>query len=108
MQTGKAEGVGNAAATTVLDFRHRDGSNQLGDLSPGAYSDTTAYRPVNSSAAVADPSRWQPISVLNTHGQARTQIFLTPHWSNVVPFALESASRFRPDPPARYPSRQYT
>src|SRR5438874_5534313 len=34
-------GVGNLAAQAVLDFRHKDGSNQMGDLHPGAYSDYT-------------------------------------------------------------------
>jgi hypothetical protein len=108
MRPATPEGVGNAAAASVLEFRHRDGSNQLGDLSPGAYSDTTAYQPVNFPGVVADPGRWQPLSVVNSHGQAKTQVFLTPHWARVIPFALESASMLRPDPPARYPSRQYT
>ena len=39
--TSTAAGVGNVAAAAVLDFRHKDGSNQLGDLNPGAYSDYT-------------------------------------------------------------------
>src|SRR4051794_31639393 len=38
-------GVGNAACAAVLEFRHHDGSNQLGDLSSGGvpYSDYTGY-----------------------------------------------------------------
>ena len=32
-------GVGNVAAKAVLDFRHHDGSNQLGNLHVGPYSD---------------------------------------------------------------------
>jgi hypothetical protein len=37
-------GIGNVAAAAVLVFRHADGSNQLGDLHPGAYSDYAATR----------------------------------------------------------------
>src|SRR5205085_8474171 len=43
-----AEGVGNVAAEAVLTFRHHDGSNQLGDLASGSYSDYTSYQPINS------------------------------------------------------------
>jgi len=44
--------VGNLAAAAVIAFRRHDGANQLGDLSPGAYSDYTDYRPVNTSDQV--------------------------------------------------------
>jgi hypothetical protein len=96
-------GVGNAAAAAVLEFRHHDGANQLGDLNPGAYSDYTGYAPVNEPARVDDPNRWQPLPLPN--GQA--QRYVTPHWGLVKPFALTSASQFRPDPPALYPSPRY-
>src|SRR5262249_24427244 len=42
-------GVGNLVADAVLQFRHHDGSNQLGDLHAGAYSDYTGYVPVNDA-----------------------------------------------------------
>lgn len=29
----------------------------------------------------------------------RTQIYLTPHWGNVTPFALTDGAQFRPSPP---------
>lgn len=45
-------GIGNVACAAVLTFRHQDGSNQLGDLHPGAYSDYTGYVPVNSPSTV--------------------------------------------------------
>jgi len=44
-------GVGNVACAAVLEFRHHDGSNQLGDLAPGPYSDWTAYSPANAAVA---------------------------------------------------------
>ena len=100
-------GVGNAAAAAVLEVRHRDGSNQLGDLHAGAYSDYTGYQPVNTSTTVTDPNRWQPLSVLNSQGQFVTQVYTTPHWGNVTPFAMGSGSALRPPPPAQYPSGDY-
>jgi hypothetical protein len=49
-------GIGNVACGAVLNFRHHDGSNQLADLHPGAYSDYTGYVPVNSPTTVpVDP-----------------------------------------------------
>lgn len=84
-------GIGNAAAAAVLQWRHRDGSNQLGDLHPGAYSDYTGYAPVNTATHMNDPVRWQPLIV-----GGFTQKFATPQWGLVVPFALTSGSEFRP------------
>ncbi len=92
-------GVGHAAAQAVLAYRHRDGSNQLGDLRPGAYSDPGAYRPSNGASALADPDSWQPRSVPNGRGGMTEQAFLTPHWGTVTPFALRSGSQFRPKVP---------
>jgi len=107
MDAGTPPGIGNSAAAAVLDFRHHDGSNQLGDLHPGAYSDYTGYRAVNTSAAVTDPNRWQPLAVLNSRGQVEVQVYTTPQWGNVTPFALTSGSALRPGPPALYPSPEY-
>ena len=109
MDPATPAGIGNSAAAAVLDFRHRDGSNQLGDLAPAAYSDYTGYHPANPSTATLDPDRWQPLSVVNVPGQApRTQVCVTPHWGHVVPFAIGSGSALRPPPPARYPSPEYS
>src|SRR5206468_2167947 len=45
-------GVGNVAARAVLEFRHRDGANQLGDEPGGrpgvSYSDYTGYMSLNA------------------------------------------------------------
>jgi hypothetical protein len=113
-------GVGNLAAKAVLDFRHADGSNQLGNDpngTPGVpYSDTTGYTPVNDWNRVTDPWRWQPLCVLTAAGVAANfppirdpsasscpdgisttpshytlQKALTPQWGNVIPFAVPSS-----------------
>ncbi len=101
--TTTPSGIGNVAAAALLSFRHNDGSNQLGDLNPGAYSDYTGYRPVNSPDNVVDINRWQPLRLPS--GQVQT--FLTPHWERVTPFGLASASEFRPTPPSFFPHRQF-
>jgi hypothetical protein len=103
--TSTAAIVGGAAAQAVLDFRHHDGANQLGDEAGGtpgvAYSDYTGYQPVNTWDQINDPDRWQPLCIPTpppgaTECTGRIQTFLTPFWSRVTPFALTSASQFRP------------
>jgi hypothetical protein len=99
--------VGNAAAGAVLAMRHADGSNQLGDLHAGAYSDYTGYSAVNSPTEILDPNRWQPLLVVNGQGQIVPQTYTTPQWGLVVPFAMESGSEHRPGPPVLYPDPGY-
>ena len=86
-------GIGNTACAAVLDFRHGDGSNQLGDINGGApYSDCSDYVPVNSVDTIVDPNHWQPL----TYSNGLTPPYLAPHWGLVVPFALHSGSALRP------------
>jgi hypothetical protein len=107
--TGPA-GVGLAAARAVIEFRHNDGSNQLGNLSASGvpYSDYTGYKPVNTFDQVNDPNRWQPLPVPDGRGGITGQTYSGPHWGNVIPFALTSGSQFRAlNPPARFGSLEY-
>jgi hypothetical protein len=96
------QGIGNLAATAVLQHRDRDGSNHDGK-EPGSdgtpYSDYTGYRPVNPVDRIIDPDRWQPIPFTRADGSKFTLGFLTPHWYRMQPFALESAAQFRAEPP---------
>lgn len=101
-------GIGNLVAKAALAFRHADGANQLGDLHPGAYSDTTGYTPVNGPDQLVDPNRWQPLRVPDGSGGVVEQTFTAPHWGQVVPFALPAGDVLRPrSGPARYPSVAY-
>ena len=97
-----AVGIGNRAAAAVLEFRHADGSNQLGDLNPGAYSDYTGYAPVNTPDVIQDPNRWQPLRAAN----GAVQTFLTPHWGLVRPFAIK-VEKLRPEEPPLFTSKAY-
>lgn len=119
--TTKPAGVGNVACQAVLDLRHRDGSNQLGDEPGGApgvpYSDYTGYMPVNQPmnaddpidpATVVDPNKWQPLRYTDLSGATVTPSFIAPHWTRIKPFALTSGSQFRSTTgPARYGSQLF-
>ena len=96
------EGVGNAAAQAVIDYRRNDGANQLGREAGGdgtPYCDYTNYKPVNTPDRIVDPDRWQPIEFSLENGRKVTPACLTPHWYRVSPFLLESSKQFRPGPP---------
>jgi hypothetical protein len=96
--------IGTLAATAVLAFRHGDGSNQLGDLAPGAYADWSGYRPVNPPERLVDPNRWQPLR----QPDGTVQRFLGPHWGLVAPFGLHVGWELRPRRgPRRHPGPGY-
>lgn len=97
-------GIGNVACGAVLEFRHHDKSNQLGDLAQGAYSDWTHYRPVNMPIPFpvhlpvihpVDMNHWQPLIFVNSTGDFTTQMFAGAQWCDVVPFALSKGDEFR-------------
>jgi PAP2 superfamily/Vanadium chloroperoxidase N-terminal domain len=110
--TTTPQGIGNVVAKAVLDYRHRDGSNQLGDepggTPGGRYSDYTGYNPVNQWNNVPDVWRWQPLCVPTPPPGAATcsgnvQKALAPHWQYVKPFAIISPSQFRVLGPPKIP-----
>jgi hypothetical protein len=96
------QGIGNTVAKAVLEFRHDDGANQLGDRNGGApYSDYTGYTPVNAWNRVSDVYRWQPLCVPTPAPGASScsgivQRFATPQWGKVTPFALSKPDQFGP------------
>ena len=114
-------GVGNVAARAVLEYRHRDGANQVGDEPGGrpgvAYSDYTGYVAPNQPmdlrgrfdpATVSDPNKWQPLRYVDATGTLVTQPFVGAQWQRVTPFALTNVAQLRsPTGPARYGSPAY-
>jgi hypothetical protein len=114
-------GIGNLAARAVLEFRRRDGANQLGDepggVPGGTYSDYTGFRPANEPmdltaafdrATVHDPDRWQPLRYRDATGTPVTPSFVGAQWQRVTPFALSRSSDLRSDVgPAHYGSALY-
>src|SRR5262245_43689485 len=85
-------GIGNVAAKATLTLAHSDGSNQLGDKRPGAYSDYTDYRPPNPPGKMIDWRLFQPPA--GADGRARN--FGVAQWRFVKPFALASGAELRP------------
>lgn len=97
----KPAGIGNVAAAAMLADRHHDGSNQLGDLHAGAYSDYSGYQPVNTTTQNVDIGRWQPLSISDGHGGVVTQKHVAPFWGQVKPFSLQAYNQFPISAPAR-------
>lgn len=85
-------GLGLLAADLELRHAHNDGANQLGDRSPGAYSDYTRYTPPNPADRLIDFRRHQPIMGSN----GKPALFDGGHWPLIQPFALYRADEFRP------------
>lgn len=114
----RPSGVANVACAAVLEYRHHDKSNQLGDLHPGPYTDWTGYIPKNKPTSIpagatpSDPNHWEPLTFVNGAGDRMTQIFAGAQWSRVTPFALKSSDEFRSVVstlgPARFGSSEYT
>jgi hypothetical protein len=126
---GSAPSIGYMAAAAVLAGRENDGSNvanNYADMITEHYPEL--YQPLNSADPTAsnaaggpdyDPNHWQPLRVptgivTDEYGQPMAdpavpesfidQVFLTPHWGEVTPFALKSGDQFRPPAPPEYGS----
>ena len=98
MDQTKPEGIGNVSAKALIEFRHNDGANQLGNEIGGQnipYSDYTCYKAVNTYKRVLDPDRWHPLPFVNEKGDTFLVDFLTPQWYRVKPFGLTSSAQFR-------------
>jgi hypothetical protein len=104
----------------VLDSRHRDGANQLGDEPGGIagvpYSDYTGYVPSNDAmdirvpcdpATVQDPNAWQPLRYVDGGGNVVTPGFVGAQWQHVTTFAVRQGSLRSSTGPATYGSPEY-
>jgi hypothetical protein len=118
--TSTPRGIGNVAAEAVLDFRHRDGANQLGNEPGGTpglpYSDYTGYTPANEPmdirfpfdpTTVHDPNSWQRLRYVDGSGTLVTPGFVGAQWHRVTTFALSPGSQRSPTGPAKYGSAEY-
>jgi hypothetical protein len=118
--TSTPTGIGNVAAEAVLEFRHRDGANQLGDEpggTPGVpYSDYTGYTPTNDAmdirvvfdpTAVHDANAWQPLRYVDGLGDVVTPRFVGAQWQQVTTFALRPGSLRSSTGPAKFGSAEY-
>ncbi len=127
-------GIGFMAAQAVLADRAEDGANvanNYADVVSAVYPEL--YTAVNSADPNAENAvgharfnvnRWQPLRVptgVQRNGAGwpvvdqtnpatyQDQVFLTPHWGAVRPFALSSGAQFRPQmPPQAGSNEPYT
>ena len=103
LDASSAVGIGNKAARAILEFRHRDNSNQLGDNPEGIigvpYSDVGGYQSINTIDNITNLELWYPEYVPIDDTAGRVQQYLTPHWGNVTPFALLSGEQYLPPAP---------
>ncbi len=86
------EGVAHVACGAVLEYRHHDGSNQLGNLAAGSYSDWSRYKSANRPlfvqggvVSVSSVGRWQPLTYVDESGNLETQRFMGAQWRYVLP-----------------------
>jgi hypothetical protein len=114
-------GIGNVTSRALLDDRHHDGANQLGDEPGGVpgvpYSDYTGYTPLNAfmnirvpfdPASVGNPDHWQPLRYIDGSGTLVTPGFVGAQWQHVIPFAMASSSNLRsPTGPAVFGTAAY-
>ena len=88
--------LGTAAAVALVQARHGDGSNQLGDLAPrrphrlDRLRVRERTRHAGRSDALAAAARHQRT------GRHLVQKYVTPHWGQMRPFALPPGCAFRP------------
>lgn len=84
--------IGNRVAAAIIASALQDHANQQGN-----YVDTTGFIPTNNpmlvvlpgTGGLADINAWQP---LIPQGAPGVQQFLTPHWRDVTPFALQRSA----------------
>lgn len=93
-------GLGNRIARVILEYKHYDGSNQLGSIHPGNYSDYTFYQPVNPATNLVDINHWQPQNITNG-----TQSFILSHWGLIHTF---TGVKVNFTAPPLYPSPEFT
>jgi hypothetical protein len=88
MDPGTPSGIGNIAASRVIEDRRGDGSNQYGEETETGipYFNYIGYRPVNTPDENIDINRWQPKYFLDEEGEKFAPDCLTPYWYKVKPF----------------------
>jgi hypothetical protein len=105
-RNGKPEDLGNYIASSIIEFGHQDGAMEEETYEPLLYTPVNdPLRPdLPGPQGLRFPNRWQPLSVrdyLHKRGGdpnlkswnliliQSEDIFLTPEWGNVTPFAMK-------------------
>lgn len=96
-------GIGNMAGDAVVARANADGMNSQGTTACTynclPFQDYTGYKPVNSIYEVVDASKWAPWMTTSGNGIFTSQTFVTPQYSQAVPYSYSDPSIFSaPDP----------
>ncbi|MEM9569176.1 MAG: vanadium-dependent haloperoxidase [Cyanobacteria bacterium P01_E01_bin.34] len=101
-----AAGIGNVSAEALMTVRRSDGSNQS-----NGYVNSSDYTSVNTIQNRVDITKWTrervPIDAPSDSEADRIQDFLTPQWGQVIPFALDEGSQYRPTAPQPFFTDEY-
>lgn len=96
--TGGPAALGNYIAHHYIMFGLQDGSNENGNYANQYYTPANASLQMilPGNPAMADPNRWQPITLPTSIDQAGNPVSSTPpfvgaEWGNVHPFSLSAA-----------------
>ena len=99
-QSGNPAALGNYIGMSIVQMGWQDGSNEFGNY--GALNYMPVNLPLNMEFSgapnVVDINRWQPLQLSNAIDQngnpiPAIQVFQSPEWGRVQPFALDSADR---------------
>jgi membrane-associated phospholipid phosphatase len=108
VNTTTPAGIAHKACDAVLDYRHTDGANQLGDPAysdpdPDSYDYSNGYMDFDNfdKSTIVDPGKWAPI-----RKNGVTQKFIGSQFPTVKPFAMQSADQFLPPTPPAYNSAE--
>ena len=93
-ETDPGVAVGATAAAGIIALRSTDGRNPPGQVPFVGGTAPGEWRPTDSFITPKVPAPFSPMAV--------------PWVANVTPFTLKSGDQFRPGPPPRLTSRQYT
>ena len=95
---GGPAALGNYIAHHYITFGLQDGSNESGNYANQYYTPANASLQMilPGNPAMADPNRWQPITLPTSIDQAGNPVSSTPpfvgaEWGNVQPFSLTAA-----------------
>ncbi|MGV3637633.1 MAG: vanadium-dependent haloperoxidase, partial [Flavobacteriales bacterium] len=96
--TGGPAALGNYIAHHFIAFGLQDGSNEPGNYANQYYTPSNAslQMVLPGNPAMANPNRWQPITLPTSIDQAGNPVSSTPpfvgaEWGNVHPFSLTAA-----------------
>lgn len=103
-ETGDAAALGNYIGQSVLEYGMQDGANEIDNYEAiHYYPSNPPLKPNRPGTNLRDPNRWQPLAIreyMDLKGGEPTlpewirlliapqDIFLSPEWGQVMPFAL--------------------